>query len=344
MAKDLVTILMTEGEAARWSTFRPGRRGDVQETARGQAPLSAPAETDDGEGVASASEVLRKLKSRIDVVVPESDVILRVLRLPTDDPSEIGGMVELQVETLSPFPADQVVTSHETVSQGESTTTVIVAIAKLSALNELRSVLGDPEFGRVDAEPLGLWHGFVHSGQLAESGRELLATASSEGVQFIVHEGGLPLAMTYVAGPFDLASEDDCREIAWEASRLLMSLEVDAGAAPKLAASVWAPAEFSADIAARIGEVCGMECYGFGQEMLPDVFGGVARRGLQPGRRIDLTPPAWRASEASARFKARVWSWAAAAVIVWKMIHEVRDGALGSDTSGSLVVCSFAAP
>jgi hypothetical protein len=45
--------------------------------------------------------------------VPVHQVFLRVVHLPTSDPSELQSMVELQLERLSPLPVAQIVWSYE---------------------------------------------------------------------------------------------------------------------------------------------------------------------------------------------------------------------------------------
>lgn len=60
--------------------------------------------------------------------LPAEQVFLRVVRLPRCEPAELGPMVELQLEKLSPLPVNQVVWSFESIPQsaGELQTVVLI--------------------------------------------------------------------------------------------------------------------------------------------------------------------------------------------------------------------------
>jgi hypothetical protein len=88
--------------------------------------------------------------------LPPDQVFLKVLELPPVDPAEVPGMVELQLEKISPVPVTQLVWSCEllTASRGESEpTVVIVAIAARSAVEEF---LGRLEAAGFEADCLDL--------------------------------------------------------------------------------------------------------------------------------------------------------------------------------------------
>ena len=53
--------------------------------------------------------------------------LLRVAELPAVDPDELKGMVDLQVDKVSPFPPDSTVTSFEVVQQSETASGVLMA-------------------------------------------------------------------------------------------------------------------------------------------------------------------------------------------------------------------------
>ncbi|PYL00419.1 MAG: hypothetical protein DME19_05180, partial [Verrucomicrobia bacterium] len=69
--------------------------------------------------------------------LPTEQVFLRVVHLPKCEPDELRSMVELQLEKLSPFPANQIVWSLEIVpgSSGELQT-VIVIVAERSLVED----------------------------------------------------------------------------------------------------------------------------------------------------------------------------------------------------------------
>jgi hypothetical protein len=64
--------------------------------------------------------------------LPPEQVFLRVTRLPTDEPSEVAPMLELQLEKLSPLPLNQIVWSYELLpkSRPNELTAIVVIVAR----------------------------------------------------------------------------------------------------------------------------------------------------------------------------------------------------------------------
>jgi hypothetical protein len=77
-------------------------------------------------------------QSKLNVAwLPTDQVFLRVVHLPKTEPSELQAMLELQIEKLSPLPANQIVWSFELLPQGAGETqTVIVIIAERTPVEE----------------------------------------------------------------------------------------------------------------------------------------------------------------------------------------------------------------
>jgi len=111
--------------------------------------------------------------------LPASQVFLRVVHLPPSDPKELDGMVELQIERLSPLPITQVVWTFEVLSPPAAPTQTIVVI--IATRNAVEDVLGRLEGAGFLADRLEL-------PQL----RELLAIqASGDGVWLLPCEEGV---------------------------------------------------------------------------------------------------------------------------------------------------------
>lgn len=84
------------------------------------------------------------LKPRLDIAwMPADEICFRVVDLPTTDPGEVGPMVEIQLERISPLPPSQVVAGHELLGPSASGgTTVLVVIAPRTAVEERLEALG----------------------------------------------------------------------------------------------------------------------------------------------------------------------------------------------------------
>jgi len=74
--------------------------------------------------------------------LPTEQVFLRVVHLPKTEPSELQAMLELQIEKLSPLPANQIVWSFELLPPGAGETqTVIVILAERAPVEEFLGTL-----------------------------------------------------------------------------------------------------------------------------------------------------------------------------------------------------------
>lgn len=75
--------------------------------------------------------------------LPPEEVFLRVVHLPTDDPSEVPDMLELQLEKLSPIPVGQTVWSYEIFPGGPDN--LIAAVVVIVERKVVEEFLGDLE-------------------------------------------------------------------------------------------------------------------------------------------------------------------------------------------------------
>jgi hypothetical protein len=79
--------------------------------------------------------------------LPPKLVFLRALQLPAGDPAELPGMVEFQLEKLSPMPVAQIVWTVETVPHPDPTQqTAVVAMASRSAVEDFLGQLSGQGF------------------------------------------------------------------------------------------------------------------------------------------------------------------------------------------------------
>lgn len=75
------------------------------------------------------------VRSRLDVAwMPPESVFLRVVQLPACAPGELAGMIEFQLEKLSPMPPAQVVWTVETVPYPDAVQQAVQQTAQQTAL------------------------------------------------------------------------------------------------------------------------------------------------------------------------------------------------------------------
>jgi len=73
---------------------------------------------------------------RVVTAVDCEDVLCQVLRLPATDPTELKQMLDLQIDSITPLPLEEVVYSFEPLDVVDGQTRVLVAIARKAAVNE----------------------------------------------------------------------------------------------------------------------------------------------------------------------------------------------------------------
>ncbi len=97
------------------------------------------------------------IRGRLDLaLLPESDVFLRVVRLPECDRQEMESMLEFQLERLSPFPVNQICWSFETLPCGlEGQATALVMIAESHRVEARLERLEEAGYSADRLEPLG---------------------------------------------------------------------------------------------------------------------------------------------------------------------------------------------
>ncbi|MGO9243954.1 MAG: pilus assembly protein PilM [Verrucomicrobiia bacterium] len=73
---------------------------------------------------------------RVVTSVDCGDVLCQILRLPATDPAELKQMLDLQIDSITPLPLEEVVYSFEALDSADGQTRVLVAIARKATVNE----------------------------------------------------------------------------------------------------------------------------------------------------------------------------------------------------------------
>ena len=123
-------------------------------------------------------------RPRLDVAwLSANDVCLRLVELPGGDPSELGAMVEMQLEKVSPLPPSQVVAGYEVMGEAsEGGVAVLVVIAPRNAVEARLEALRT--------------RGFVVDRLDVALARELISQAKEDGLWVVTDPGGTPGLVT----------------------------------------------------------------------------------------------------------------------------------------------------
>lgn len=181
----------------------------------------------DGGALSVTREQVNPGDYRLVTAVAGEDVWFHVLSLPTSEAKEVRQMLDLQMDSLTPLPLEDVVTGHEVLAVNGGESRVLVAVARKSAVNERVAALeaeGLP-VEVVGVDVLAIWRGCREAGALAADEKlNAFVYLTATTAQIVVYSGGEPRAIRVVmagAGEHDL--------LIAELQRTLLSLESATG-------------------------------------------------------------------------------------------------------------------
>ena len=333
MAKEPTIGAVFRDDEVEWASVRAGK-GGVESLDSGRVSRLAPP-GEDGDVLSDAESPVGELKTVFGggkpvIGIPLKDLLLRVLDFPCVDESDLAGMVELQVDKISPFPIDQMVISHEVIGTSSEGLVVLVAAVPRGIVDAIGLVVSDVGSapGRVDAEIMGWWRELLQGDLLAEDGTEALIRFREQTIEMAVHEAGTPRSFTYVGEAVDLSSAELMDELADEITHALMTFEMDAGVPSPSMVTIWAegdpPSEFVAALQSRIDAEIRVRSL----SLLSSPAASVATRDLAGGARLDLTPQDWTDAVIARGFRHRLWGIAAGVLLLWTLIVGAGFGGL----------------
>lgn len=333
MGRDRITSVILREDGIEWATLSGGRgRGNV--IASGGMSLPVPAALEPGaagaeEPSAPADTLAARLAKQevslggpVTMGVDSSHLLLRVARLPSTDPDELAGMVELQADKMSPFPVDALTVSYEVLLSGADESTVLIAAARQDVLDRVRARLQDAgmEPDRVDAVVLGWWHLLKEAGKIADSGRQILVLLGATETNLLVVDDGVPVLFRSLPDHAGTPQADLVQGIASEIEYTLMSLELDVAVRHGHTIALWYTGDQPHGLVHGLAAACGCEVEAACLDGLGRSADGLARRTAERARRLDLTPAAWKAVASSKEFRRRMWLTAGGVLGAWAVL------------------------
>ena len=244
------------------------------------------------------------------------------MRFPTAADDELQGMVELQLDKVSPFPTETMVVSHEVLERTADSSVVLMAAAREEVINAwgdwLRPTGIRPR--RVDASILGFWRLLKDAGELQGAGREVVLVLSDGVPDIIVAQGGIPVVFRSVGECGSLAGTELAVEMAREVGYTLMSLELEHGAGAPDSVSVWCRGKAPDGLVSELQRECGCDVRARDLETLPSIAEGLARRLATDAGGINLTPAAWKLTEKDRLFRKHMLMGAAGVLGGWLVL------------------------
>lgn len=338
MAKNQITSVWVDDSGLEWTTVRR-QRGRLEAVKSAQSALPAAAVGDEaqaeaqGNGHAVDAAVVaecRKIDGAISLAVPATRSLLRVLKLPAVDEEERTGMIELQADKLSPFPAESTVVSHEILSESDGQHNVLMAAIPTALADAYGARLRNAGIrpAGVDIDLLGWWRLIQDDEQTDLSGRVACMIVQPESCSLVVSENGVALIFRTLDGTAGVDADGFNTETMIELRHTLTSLEVEHGPCALSAVKIWHEGEEPTGLIGRMrsdaeaGTVSAAPL-----DSLPPLSEGLARRQLTSAHGIiDLVPVAWRAAERARRTRFRMIGGGVAVLVIWVAVVAVVLG------------------
>jgi Tfp pilus assembly protein PilN len=305
-------VIALRGGAIEWTRLRRARDGWEPE-ASGRELLP-----DGGDPLRLIAQPAPEIAASLDaaahamsgnhatLVLPGSCAIQRVVVLPTTDPQELAGMVELQIDALSPFPPETVAYAHEVLEVSASSTRVLIAIVQKSIIDLVGSAFHHRKLliSRLTLSTAGWLAVLRRLPAFTQPGRRVVLIAEKQSCDLLVADSGVPVLVRSHALLDGLSQEDFAQDITEEIIASMTALELEHGAESVTDFTVLmgpdAPAGLPESLAANGGwhvKTQPLESLGLLSE-------GVARQAEDPPAvRLDLVPESWRADEKNRRIK-----------------------------------------
>lgn len=323
MADQLTTVLLLQRARATWTTLRE-RKGTVDIGEQVTAPIELP-EGADPFGPEAAAQLKARcghLRGSVTLALNASQVLIRVVELPSVDPDELGSMAELQVDKFAPFTTDQMCIGHEVLATEGESSRVLVAAAPREAVDRYGGVLaGAGVFPQqIDVDVLGWLWLMKEKGHLGQTGREALLIADDQGCELVVVQAGQPLVVRTLASAAP-STPEAAREVADELHYSLTTLETEWGAGPLQAVQVWHGGSVGDEFVRELSAAGVLHVQAYPLASLPPLTEGLARRRRESaGAALDLAPPEWKASLADREKRRRTATIAGSILGVWLLV------------------------
>lgn len=297
-----LTGISEHGDTVVWTTLREDKSGW---TVASSNRVKAGGGTED-ERVAAMQPAFRNLPGEATLALPSSDLLLRVLELPTSDRAEIESMVALQLDKISPFPVEQMRSAWETLSSGAAESRILVAAIPADRIEAYCRPYKKAGLipARLDARILGWWECLSAAGEIPDRGVCAGLLADSHSAELMIFQDGVPTVFVSL-GPIRLDDpEATARDVAEEAAFALDSLELED--VRELPIRAWIlEASLQNALASRLSELPGRTVEVRPADGLPELSEGLARRSARADR-LNLLPAEWRESAARARSRRRL--------------------------------------
>jgi hypothetical protein len=315
-------------ETVEWAVLRKSRKG-IEKLREGSMPIPEGFFRQQ-DAPLFPSEVLAHIRKNfrgiVTVSLPSSQLLMRMLELPSTDPEELKGMVELQMDQISPFPVDQLTVSYEVLRQTENHSRVLAVAAQRKTVDTLGDLFKAQNvyIRSLDAEVLAWWSLLTAHGQVLCQGRVVLILEEHTEFSMIVVDQGVPVCFRSLELFHNFTDETVMREIVEEVRYTLLSLEAEYGRREVTGVLFWSESEIPPLLCDLLREECRADVVLHDLASIPAVSEGLALRTAE--RRLhhaELVPREWIDLQRRRRLMKVSMIAAIAVLSIWLMVVAV---------------------
>ncbi len=294
-------------EIVEWAVLRK-TRNETETLREGSAPIPQ-GFFDQEEAPLFPAEVLADIHKSfcgvVTVSLPSSKLLMRVLELPATDPEEINGMVELQMDQISPFPADQLTISCELLKKSENHSRVLAVAAPRNSVDELGDLFKKENvyIRSLDAEILAWWSLLVAHSSVPREGRVILLLEEHTEFSMIIVDDGTPVCFRSLELFHNFNDEAVRHEILEEMKYTLLSLEAEYGHRDECSIEFWSESEVPRPLLQLLSAECASQISLHDLGTLPSLAEGLALRSAErDAHHVELVPREWIEFQRKKRF------------------------------------------
>ncbi|MEI6891431.1 MAG: hypothetical protein V5783_04580 [Pontiella sp.] len=333
----VVTVVCRTPDGIEWTTLTTAQDKTElvhRETLSMKLPMNSTAEE---RARLELPDMADHIQGEITVALRSSELLMRTMKFPTADPSEISDMVSFQVDKFSPFPIDQLAIAHEIRSVSDGTAQVLMAAAKRDRIDAIGDSFKTKGFHihSIDARILGWLQLLKDEKKLSENGCEILVLA--DGIDFIlvVLCNGLPITFRSLEVQIDDMTVVD--ELTHEMSYTLTMLDAEYDLPNPESVCFWSIEEVPAQLQSKLAKKCGLQVDYRSLGELPPLSEGILRRARSEEHHIELIPREWTEHQQRLKLRKQFTFIAGSIAAIWLLVlfialsvFKVRDLQLAS--------------
>jgi len=305
MKQEKLTAVAVRDGSLEWTSMV---RGKVSGAVSGRGTVAFDRQVSSAEGTVDAdndaAKAIAGLEGDIVLSLPTQDLLTQIVKLPRVEESELINIARLQIDKISPFPTENVVTGCEVLKEKSDSMTVLVCAVREEIVNSLRDRLFPQSIypSRVDANIMGRLHLF------AGKKRQLFILLEGSALEIVIAEDGVPLVIRSLPGMEGLADNEFREETLLGVNQAVMAMELQHGPGELSGITLIRSRPFPQEgaLSGRLSEEYGCKTNVASPDESGTLSERLVKRAFETKGRLDLSPLGWKTSARKMVFRRKL--------------------------------------